>query len=203
MSRSRGLLLGITFIAIGVLLLLDNMYIVDFGDIVHTYWPVLLIVWGVSKIGRRSFRSNGPANQSTAHVDGATSTVYPGTEAHQLSASTVFGDYTVAVQSKSFAGGTVSTTFGNTDIDLLGAELAESEHSLNIDGVFGNTTLHLPRQMAFAIHANTTFGNIGMNDQRKEGISPTLDFVSPDFEKTGKRIRMSVVRVFGNITIVY
>jgi predicted membrane protein len=200
MERSGGVWLGVILIAIGVLFLLDNVYIVDFGEIVHTYWPVLLIIWGVSKLARRS-STPGIQESSSGRVDGATATVYPSSEANYLSSSTVFGDYTVAVQSKSFAGGYVSTTFGNTDIDLLNAQLAEGEHSLKLDGVFGNTTLHLPRDMAFVVFANTTFGGIRVNDQRKEGISSSLDYASPDFHTAKHRLRISASRVFGSLTV--
>lgn len=201
MKRSGGVWLGVILIAIGVLLLLDNMYIVDFGEIVHTYWPVLFIIWGLSKLTRRS-SAPSTHESSSGRVDGATATVYPSSEASYLSSSTVFGDYTVAIQSKSFAGGFVSTTFGNTDIDLLNAQLAEGEHSLKLDGVFGNTTLHLPKNMAFVVFANTTFGNIRVNDQRKEGISSSLDYASPDFQTAKQRLRISASRVFGSVTVI-
>jgi predicted membrane protein len=201
MNKSGGIWLGILLIAVGALLLLDNMYVVDFSEIFHTYWPVLLIIWGLNILGRRS---SAPSTQepSSGRVDGATATVYPSSEAQYLSSSTVFGDYTVAIQSKSFAGGIVSTTFGNTDIDFLNARLAEGEHSLKLDGVFGNTTLHLPKEMAFVVFANTTFGNILINDQRKEGISSSLDYASPNFHTAKERLRISASRVFGSIRVI-
>lgn len=202
MNKSGGLWWGVILIAIGVLMLLDNMYVVDFGDILHTYWPVIFIIWGLSLLGRRSSSGRSESDPSFGRVDGVTATVYPGSDANQLSSSTVFGDYRVAVQSKSFAGGTVSTTFGNTDIDLLNAQLAEGEHALKLDGVFGNTWVHLPKDMAFAVFANTTFGDTRVNDQRKGGVSSSLDYTSPDFHLAAKRLRISVSRVFGNVTII-
>lgn len=44
-----GFFAGAIVVAVGLLLLLDNMGIVRFRDI-WQYWPVLLIVWGVSHI---------------------------------------------------------------------------------------------------------------------------------------------------------
>ncbi|MBM2841188.1 MAG: putative rane protein [Bacteroidetes bacterium] len=202
MNKSGGVWWGVVLIAIGVLMLLDNMYVVDFGDILHTYWPVIFIIWGLSILGRRSSSSRSESNPSTGRVEGATSTVYPGSDANQLSSSTVFGDYRVAVQSKAFAGGNVSTTFGDTDIDLLNAQLAEGEYTLKLDGVFGNTWVHLPRDMAVAVFVNTTFGDARVNDQRKGGISSSLDYTSPDYHLATRRLRISVSRVFGNVTIV-
>jgi len=201
MNRSSGVWLGMILIAIGMLFLLDNMGVVDFGELVHTYWPVVFIIWGLQKLMRRSSAPDTPES-SSGRVDGATATVYPSSEENYLSSSAVFGDYLVAVQSKSFAGGFVSTTFGNMDIDLLNAQLAEGEHSLKLDGVFGNTTLHMPKNMPFVVFANTTFGNIRVNDQRKEGISSSLDYASPDFHLAKRRLRISASRVFGSVTVV-
>ncbi len=138
MKSSGTLWFGIILVAFGVLMLLDNMYVVDFSEVIHTYWPLVLVIWGLSMLWRRS---NGwtVVSAPPGEVPNATSTVYPGTDAMKLSSSTVFGDYTVAVQSKSFTGGSVSTTFGDIDVDLLSAQLADGDHALKIDGVFGDT----------------------------------------------------------------
>jgi len=48
-SHNHGIFFGIVVVAIGCLLLLDNLGIFRFRDI-WQYWPVLLIVWGVSHL---------------------------------------------------------------------------------------------------------------------------------------------------------
>jgi predicted membrane protein len=48
-SGSSGIFFGAIVVAIGVLLLLDNLRIIRFHD-VWQYWPVLLVAWGVSRI---------------------------------------------------------------------------------------------------------------------------------------------------------
>lgn len=48
-SGSHGLFFGAIVVAIGCLLLLDNLGIFRFHD-VWQYWPVLLVAWGVSRI---------------------------------------------------------------------------------------------------------------------------------------------------------
>lgn len=55
-SGSNGLLVGAVIVAVGTILLLDNMGIVRAHDFWH-FWPVLLIVLGVSRI----LESRGPA----------------------------------------------------------------------------------------------------------------------------------------------
>lgn len=48
-SHNHGIFFGVVVVAIGCLLLLDNLGIVRFRDI-WQYWPVLLIVWGMSHL---------------------------------------------------------------------------------------------------------------------------------------------------------
>jgi len=48
-SGSSGLFFGAIVVAVGCLLLLDNLGIVRFHDL-WQYWPALLIAWGVSRI---------------------------------------------------------------------------------------------------------------------------------------------------------
>jgi len=48
-SGSHGIFFGAIVVAIGVLLLLDNLGIFRFHD-VWQYWPVLLVAWGVSRL---------------------------------------------------------------------------------------------------------------------------------------------------------
>jgi predicted membrane protein len=48
-SAHSGIFFGAIVVAVGCLLLLDNLGIVRFHDI-WQYWPVLLVAWGVSRI---------------------------------------------------------------------------------------------------------------------------------------------------------
>ena len=48
-SGASGLFFGAIVVAVGCLLLLDNLGIVRFHD-VWQYWPVLLVAWGVSRV---------------------------------------------------------------------------------------------------------------------------------------------------------
>lgn len=54
MKRHRHYLLGILIIALGIYFLLRNFGLItmDLGQIVATYWPLLLIIWGIDHIGR-------------------------------------------------------------------------------------------------------------------------------------------------------
>ena len=50
-SDDRGSLFwGVLLVAIGALFLLDNLRLLDFGDIIHDFWPLILIAIGLKMI---------------------------------------------------------------------------------------------------------------------------------------------------------
>lgn len=58
-SRSSAAL-GVFLILLGSLFLLDQLLIIDFGDAIETWWPSLIIAFGITKmIGRRSLSAGG------------------------------------------------------------------------------------------------------------------------------------------------
>lgn len=52
---------GLVIIAIGVIFLLANMDKLDFGDFISTYWPMILILIGISHLLTIGFRNAGVA----------------------------------------------------------------------------------------------------------------------------------------------
>jgi len=52
---------GLVIIAIGVVFLLVNMDKLDFGDFISTYWPMILILIGISHLLTSGFRNAGVA----------------------------------------------------------------------------------------------------------------------------------------------
>lgn len=52
---------GLVIIAVGVIFLLANMDRLDFGDFISTYWPMILILIGISHLLTSGFRNAGAA----------------------------------------------------------------------------------------------------------------------------------------------
>ena len=50
---------GLLIIAVGVIFLLANMDKLDFGDFISTYWPMILILIGISHLLTSGFRNAG------------------------------------------------------------------------------------------------------------------------------------------------
>jgi predicted membrane protein len=252
----RNLTWGFILIIIGVLILLDNLGVADFGDMVRDFWPVLLILWGVSVLIKRrrtaatatmpappvaapqpaavhsetlseseqmireqsaapegSGEAGGERSQGgswTAPGSGASGTA-GGTyqaaggqyqyESELLHQSSVFGDIRVRVTSTRFKGGSISTVFGSSSLDLYSAKFADGEHELRIHGVFGESRLILPKDAAVAISANTVMGDLIIFGQHKGGISSDIQHMTPGFAQASSRLRISITRIFGSIRV--
>ncbi len=190
--------LGIALIVIGGLFLLDTMRVMDFGTIFWTFWPVLLVIWGLFIILRKR---QGAGREATAGWEQTFGDIDTVVSADTLSHSNVFGDLNVRVTSKAFQGGTVSTVFGDSVLDLRECALAPGEQRLTLHGVFGDCSIRLPANTAYALSANTVFGSLRTPDQHRDGMGSKIDVDSPGYANAGTRIRISASEVFGDIRV--
>src|SRR5436190_19902953 len=103
--QRRNLFVGVVLITFGVLFLLDNLGVAEMGDVIHDFWPLILILWGLSIVMRGRTKTSG----------GRAITAQP-VESDLLQQSSVVGAMFVSVTSQNFKGGSVSTVFGDCDI---------------------------------------------------------------------------------------
>ncbi len=201
----RNLFWGITLVVIGILLLLDRFGYASFSDMVHDYWPLILILWG----GMILFRRREPEN-SGAPPPGGTMPQPPAGGATEPQAapigdlihqSQVFGNIYSRVTSQSFKGGSVSTVFGDALIDLTDVVLAEGEHELRVHGVFGNTVVILPKGAAVWVVASALFGSLTVMGQHKGGISSDIQITTTSYAAAPARLKITLSRIFGDARV--
>lgn len=186
----NNLFLGIILITFGLFFLLDNLDVADFGDLIHDFWPLLIIVWGLSILVR--YRSTPAPSVASSQ---------PASDRESFNESTVFGNLYSNNSSQAFKGGSISTIFGNCDIDLTNAAVAEGEHVMKVHGVFGDTTIILPKDCATSVHATSVLGTLMILGQRKEGIATELAIATPGYDVAERRLKISLSKVFGNTRI--
>ena len=200
MNRSGARWWGIALIVIGAVLFLGNYYDLDVGRLIHTWWPLFLVVWGVLLILRHNSQGRSQEAMPASGTSSPESQSGPMAQEHILQSS-VFGDTNVRISSQSFKGGTISTVFGDSVIDLSNAGLSDGEQMLKVSGVFGNTTITLPRDMAFSATVNTVFGDAQVIEQKKEGLSSSISFQVPEYASATKKLRIHSSQVFGDIVV--
>ncbi len=208
MHRPGNLWWGLLLIVLGVLFLLDNMNMLEFGEIVRTWWPALLILWGLSTLltrSRVSPASSGGETESPPAPAGEVREVFgdrnenPGTDS--INYSSVFGDMSLRPLSSNFKGGNISTVFGDTTVDLSSATLAEGDNRLKLTGVFGDVRIVLAPSMPYRIHAQSLFGAVQAAGQKRDGFSSNLVIESPEYSSASKKLNIDVSQVFGDITL--
>lgn len=189
---------GAILIIFGILFLLDGMDVIDFGGALRTFWPVLFILWGLKILFRR--RTRGKKDDEESPLPGV-GDIEEASQADIIDFSNVFGDVNVRVGSQMFKGGNVSTVFGDAFVDLMDARLADGEHEFRVHGVFGDLTILLPKDISFAFSGNSVFGDLRCRDQVQKGFSPNLQYQSPDFSTSTKKLRMYASQVFGDVAV--
>ncbi len=165
------------------------------GDLMSTYWPLLLVLWGALMLWRPAFRRKDAAPPPVAP------TVTGSGAGESLGGSNVFGDVDIRVTSPAFTGGSATTVFGDIRVDCHQGGLADGEHHLSVSGVFGDATVILPPGAALDITAHTLAGDISVLDQKRSGFSPSVRITTPGFDSAPKRLRLTVSQVLGDIDV--
>lgn len=196
-SRSSGLFWGGFLILLGVLFLLDRFNYLDVGEVFGTFWPLILIAVGIKLILNRNTKQ---APQSASATSSETEQlVISETSVRQTK---VFGDVKMKIDSTEFNGGTVSTVFGDMEIDLSAAKLGRGEKILTLSGVFGDVTVHLPKSIKIAVRANVIAGDVQILQLKDSGLFVNRSFQTEGYETATKKLYISASQVFGDIEIV-
>lgn len=185
-------------ILFGVLFLFDNLNVLDFGDVMRNFWPLILVAVGVKIIlSRRSTADAGvsPAGGEASFSAGSTySTDY-------LSENRFIGDTHLQINSKAFQGGTASNFIGDVSLDLSGIALAEGQRNLTVSGFIGDVTLVAPKNVPYAIHASLTIGDLVMFGRKEDGFGLNRVYKSPEFDAAITRLNIRVSFFIGDIKI--
>jgi predicted membrane protein len=188
----RNIIWGIALLLFGLLLLLDNLGIADFGDIVGNFWPVILIVIGLLILTRKNRHSPPPATPGS---------MTPPSTGDLIDESFVFENVYRKISSAAFKGGSISTIFGNSFIDLTGSTPAEGEHIFRHHSVFGDSAILLPPNCPVAVNASTIIGHFRILGQQRGGFGSDFRVTSSSYATSPNRMTIVVTKIFGNLSV--
>jgi hypothetical protein len=219
MTRSQ-LVLGPTFLAVGVLALADQAGGIDAWAALSDWWPLVVLLLGVAQLLGRPRNPVGGAlsllvgTALLAFTLGVVDSLAllgplllvglgvwlllarpristpPGLDPTDLVAA--FDDRDVRMPAGPFTGGTATTIFGDLDLDLRATTLPEGEAVLQVTTIFGDVDITVPPQWEVRVNGPEIFGSV------RTPLSPTL---GADPETRPPTLHLRCVTVFGDLDV--
>lgn len=159
-ARNRSWFGGLTITALGVFFLLDTQDVWEYtiGDI-WRFWPVVLILIGAKILLSRRRKGKKARQAPGPHLEDNS---VPG----ELDVTTVFREDKRRVTDQSFSGGQITCVFGAAKLNLVDADLAGGEATLDVTLVFGGASIRVPDHWTVDVRTTNLFG--GVDDERSQ-----------------------------------
>ncbi len=188
----------------GVLLLLNRL---DFGQVIHDYWPLIFVFIGIKMIlfpsRPRTQTSLAAATEPPPTENSWQSTNDPALVSNYLTENRFIGDIHLQLQSDDFRGGTISTFIGDLKIDLSRVKITTpGDRFLTLSGFIGDATLHLPQDMAHSIQVSALIGDFKIFGRRDDGFGLNRIYKSANFDQADVRLNVRVSFFIGDIKIL-
>ncbi len=204
-ARGR-LFWGGILIVFGILLLLDRMNVLEIGEVVHDYWPLILVVIGIKMI---LFPSRPRTQTSTSSTEPQPppnfwqTTSDPGMVSNYLTENRFIGDIHLQLKSEDFRGGTVSTFIGDIKLDISNVAITTNgDRFLTISGFIGDATLHMPKNIAHSIQATAFIGDFNVFGKHNSGFGLNPIYKSADYDQAEVRLNVRITFFIGDVKIL-
>ncbi|MDO4704034.1 DUF5668 domain-containing protein [Tannerella sp.] len=153
---------GMILILIGGVLLMPRFGVIGFSQL-YMFWPVILIVIGISLL-LRQHKKDGPYRRERAKgafvSDGF------------VRSDILFSGTKAVILDPVFHGADLRNAFGDIEIDLRRTRLETRETSVDIDCMFGGITLYIPDSWNVQSEVRTVFGSC---EDKRPHFSPDTD----------------------------
>ncbi len=117
----------------------------------HLVWPAAIILFGLAMVFRSGKKKEYCVDRNMNTVTNADSV---------LNVDVTFGGRKEIVTSKDFKGGTISTTFGGCEVNLMQADSTEPNIVLDLKVSFGGVELIVPSNWDIKNEVNPSFGSV-------------------------------------------
>jgi predicted membrane protein len=157
--NNQSKVIGIVLISLGVFFLFENYW--EFPYYVRkAFWPTVVVVFGLYLIisPPKYFKNRKERDKEDSR--------------DFIDEVSIFGGSEKMVTSNSFKGGSVTSIFGGSKINLMNSDLAVGENILDTFGMFGGTTIIIPAGWNVKVEVAAIFG--GFSDKRQR--MPNLVF---------------------------
>lgn len=211
--------MGSLFVFLGIGILLHQIDFWNFGQIIRTWWPLILIVVGIEQLINR--RNSSPIVGLMIILVGGlfllnqwmdanlTAFIWPLIfifiglliiffrskhdksldTIHSIESFSLFSGTNLRSQSTRFQGGSIMAVFGGSEIDLREAVISENGATLDLTSVFGGIVVIVPENVRIEVSGLPIFG--GWEDKTRKIVSNNESPV----------IKFNCLTIFGGVEI--
>jgi predicted membrane protein len=184
MNSKSSKIVGGTIIAVGLLILIDNLFGgFGFWHFIWRLWPIALIILGIYIIKIR------------ANITGDTG---PGESA---SDNRLFGDLDVSITGDEAKDHRYSTLIGDIRIDAAGDKLASGENKIALFTLIGDVEIKIAEKLPVRLSSRFLIGDVRFGELKRDGFFQRLDHTDGDFGSSETRLVLEVNGLIGDLKI--
>lgn len=152
---------AIVLFTIGGFFLLPEIFTTLRIDFVAVFWPLVIIVIGLTMILRRRNFIKPRSEDANIHSE------------DYLDEVNIFGGSERILSSEFFEGGKITNIFGGSSINMKNVKLKNGYAEIEMTSIFGGCKLYIPENWNVRIEATSIFG--GVNDKRQLSYTETIN----------------------------
>ena len=153
---------GVVLISIGSFFILPELFPSLSYNFSRLFWPVILIIIGVSIVMKRNRRYERENNAfSHEYTDSTTS---ENDESSYINEVAIFGGCKHQIMNKNLKGGRILAIFGGAELDFRPSTLGEGKKTLELTCLFGGVSMIVPTDWNVQINVVSILG--GFADKR-------------------------------------
>jgi lia operon protein LiaF len=209
-TQSNSYFWGILLILLGLLFFLQNFGYLDIGDLLSTYWPLLLVVFGLKIIINSREASGFKQREFSEEMDFATkSERIPGGKAKSkiqgigsetMVDSNFLGDMRFKFENHHITHYAASNFLGDIELDFSKATFTDNSH-LKVSGGIGDINIKLPENLILEIQSNYTIGSSKLFEKNESGFFKKAQYHSPESAAKKPRLRIFTTNFIGDVRI--
>ncbi len=179
---------GLLLVLLGIAFLGDNLrwYDFDLGEIIHRYWPVVLIALG----GWMIYEKTRPKNYD-----------FEWTKFDGRQYKKTFGDVSLKPQSIDSKGLRVEEGMGDINLDLSTTSLNPGENYIEVSLGIGDAKIILPHGVPASVSAQVGAGDVEVFNSRKDGFGCQMEHVDPNYHSADVKVKLFAKAGLGDVKV--
>ncbi len=197
---------GFLLILLGFLFLLRNFYHLDVGEVLRTYWPVILVLLGIRLLLKEPSDFSGARD---AVPESSTDSAPPFTKTAGASLSgtplrqhihELFGEIRRNYAGQEIRFLNVTNLLGEIELDF-GEARFEDQALVRISNVLGDVKIKMPPAVALEIRSNYLAGSSEILGKKESGFFKNIIHREPVSPSGKTPVQLNISLIIGNIKI--